>query len=646
MSEPQSIDLGALAQHRLALLGNPNCGKTALFNRLTGSQQKVGNYAGVTVELKRGLMKTAAGRSVSVIDLPGSYSLNASSEDEAVACSVVLGLSLQERAPDLTAVILDATRLRRGLRLVAALKRLQLPQVVVVNMMDRVRAQGRELDLAALERAIGAPVVEATGITAQGTEALRALLDRPGIWQARGQGKSVVQATGAGAMLAGGPEAVAAVLPEQAAQDDAQAQAWLAEAGLDLSLPPHSLSHRLDAVLLQPLLGSLVLLVLLFLVFQAVFSWAAWPMGLIEAGTEAVGQGVSALVPEGLLRSLLVDGVVAGAGGVLVFLPQILILFFFILLLEESGYLPRAALLLDRLMGGLGLSGRSFIPLLSSFACAIPGIMAARTIADRRARWVTILIAPLMTCSARLPVYAVIIAAFVPNRPVGGVIGLQGLVLFALYVLGIVGAMVVALILRGTITKGAASGFIMEMPKYQLPRFKDMAIGLWQRAWIFLRRAGTIIFQVSGILWLVLNFPRAEAGKDQIDASIAGHVANGIAVVVQPIGFNRDIALALIPAMAAREVAVSSLATTYAVASADEDATSQALADQLKARWSLPTALAFLAWFVFAPQCISTIAVTRRETNSWRWPAFMVLYLFALAYVAARLTDALRGAAA
>lgn len=621
MSEAKTIDLGALAQHRLALLGNPNCGKTALFNRLTGSQQKVGNYAGVTVELKRGLMKTAAGRSVSVIDLPGSYSLNAGSEDEAVACSVVLGRSLQERAPDLTAVIIDATRLRRGLRLVAALKRLQLPLVVVVNMMDRVRAQGRELDLVALERAIGAPVVEATGITAQGTEALRALLDRPSIWQPRGQG-----------------EAVAPVQPEQAAQDDAQAQAWLVQAGLDLSLPPHAWSHQLDAWLLQPLLGSLVLLVLLFLVFQAVFSWAAWPMGLIEAGTEAVGQAVTALVPEGLLRSLLVDGVVAGAGGVLVFLPQILILFFFILLLEESGYLPRAALLLDRLMGGLGLSGRSFIPLLSSFACAIPGIMAARTIADRRARWVTILIAPLMTCSARLPVYALLISAFIPAREVWG-LQLQGLVLFGLYLLGMGSAVAVAWALKLLGRSGEPAQLMMELPDYHWPRPKDLLIGLWQRALIFLRNVGGVILALTILLWFLSTFPQAPAGYagSTIEYSLAGRLGQLLALLFEPIGFNWQIAVALVPGMAAREVVVGALGTVYAL-SQSGDAVGSALAPLIAADWSLATGLSLLVWFVYAPQCVATLAVARRETGGWAMPATMVALLFSLAYAASWLT--------
>lgn len=638
MSQAQAIDLGGLAQKRLALLGNPNCGKTALFNRLTGSQQKVGNYAGVTVELKRGLMKTAAGRSVSVIDLPGSYSLNASSEDEAVACSVVLGRSLQERAPDLTAVVVDATRLRRGLRLVAALKRLQLPLLVVVNMMDRVRAQGRELDLAALERAIGAPVVEATGITAQGTEALRALLDRPGIWSSGMQDETSGQVPAVASPLTGAPEPVQPVDAGQAAQDDAQAQAWLVESGLDLALPPHAWSHRLDAWLLQPLLGSLVLLVLLFLVFQAVFSWAAWPMGLIESATEAVGQGVSALVPEGLLRSLLVDGVVAGAGGVLVFLPQILILFFFILLLEESGYLPRAALLLDRLMGGLGLSGRSFIPLLSSFACAIPGIMAARTIADRRARWVTILIAPLMTCSARLPVYALLIGAFIPAREVWG-LQLQGLVLFGLYLLGMVSAVAVAWALKGLGRSGEPAQLMMELPDYHWPRPKDLLIGLWQRAQIFLRNVGGVILALTILLWFLSTFPQAPAGYagSAIEYSLAGRLGQWLALLFEPIGFNWQIAVALVPGMAAREVVVGALGTVYAL-SQSGDAVGSALAPLIAADWSLATGLSLLVWFVYAPQCIATLAVVRRETGGWAMPATMVALLFSLAYAASWLT--------
>lgn len=632
MSAAQTIDLGGLAQKRLALLGNPNCGKTALFNRLTGSQQKVGNYAGVTVELKRGLMKTAAGRSVSVVDLPGTYSLHASSEDEAVACSVVLGRSLQERAPDLTAVIVDATRLRRGLRLAAALRRLQVPMVLVVNMMDRVRAQGRELDLARLERAMGVPVVEATGITAPGADALRALLDRPGLWQ-----REAAEAPASSIALTAVPQGLDAEATE-AEQDDAQAHAWLAEAGLDQALPHHAWSRRLDIVFLHPALGSVVLLVLLFLVFQAVFSWAEWPKSLIESGTEAVGQVVNALLPDGLLRSLLVDGVVAGAGGVLVFLPQILILFFFILMLEESGYLPRAALLLDRLMGGLGLSGRSFIPLLSSFACAIPGIMAARTIADPRARRVTLMLAPLMTCSARLPVYALLIGAFIPDQEVWG-LKLQGLVLFGLYLLGMVSAVLLAFALKLLGRSGEPAQLMMELPDYHWPRLQDLLIGLWQRASIFLRNVGGVILALTVVLWFLSTFPQAPAGftGSAIEYSLAGRIGKLLAQVFEPIGFNWQIAVALVPGMAAREVVVGALGTVYALSQSGDEIGS-ALAPLIRADWSLATGMSLLVWFVYAPQCIATLAVVRRETGGWAMPATITALLFSLAYAASWLT--------
>jgi ferrous iron transport protein B len=400
----------------------------------------------------------------------------------------------------------------------------------------------------------------------------------------------------------------------------------------------HRLHSKLDRVLLDPWIGPAVLFALLFVMFQAVFAWATPFADALQGGVNDITALVQRVLPEGLARNLLTDGILAGVGSVVVFVPQIVILFAFILTLEASGYMARAAFLMDRLMARIGLSGRSFIPLLSSFACAVPGIMSTRAIADPKDRLTTILIAPLMTCSARLPVYTVIIAAFIPNRPVWGIIGLQGLVMFGLYVIGIVSAMAVALLMRSSITKGKASGFIMELPKYQMPNPRDLALGLMQRAWIFLRRAGTIIFTVTVVLWLLLNFPRAEPGQNQVDASIAGKLANGLAVVVEPIGFNRDIALALIPAMAAREVAVSSLATSYAVAESDEDKQAVALGDRLKSKWTLPTALAFLAWFVFAPQCMSTIAVTRRETNGWKWPAFMLAYLFGLAYIFAGLT--------
>ena len=615
------VDISAMAQRRLALLGNPNCGKTALFNRLTGSQQKVANYAGVTVELKRGLMKTAAGRSVTVIDLPGTYSLNPSSQDETVACEVVLGQSLREKAPDLTAVVIDATRLRRGLRLVAALKRQGVPMVVLVNMMDRVRAQGRELDVARLQAALGVPVLEATGISAQGTEALRERLDQADVWQqARPEIAAVRQDT------------------DSARSDDAQAQAWLQTAGLDQPMTAHDWSRRLDGWLLQPVSGVAVLLVLLFLIFQAVFAWAEWPMGLIESATGWVGDGVNALLPAGLLKSLLIDGVIAGLGGVVIFLPQILILFFFILVMEESGYLPRAALLLDRLMGSLGLSGRAFIPLLSSFACAIPGIMAARTISDKRTKWVTVFIAPLMTCSARLPVYTLLIGAFIPAKTVYGM-SLPGLVLFGLYVMGIVSAIAVAWVLKLWRGAGEPVQLMMELPDYHLPRVKDLAIGLWQRASIFLRNVGGIILSLTVILWFLSTFPQAPVGfaGSPIEYSFAGRIGHALAGVFAPIGFNWQIAVALIPGLAAREVMVAALGTVYAL-SQTGDEVGAALGPLIARDWSLATGLSLLIWFVFAPQCLATLAVVRREMGGWAMPVGMAVFLFGLAYIASWVT--------
>ena len=601
-----------------ALVGNPNAGKSALFNALTGARQKIANYPGVTVERKAGRLVLPSGEPVELTDLPGSYSLHPTSPDEEVTRRVIMGELPGEPAPEVLVVVLDASNLEQHLVFAQEVIALGRPCVVALNMVDLAERDGLVLDPLALEQALGVPVISTVAVRRRGlvelAEAIGAAEDR------------VVEH----------PHH----LPHLDMTERRMEAHAIADAVIISESSRHRLHSRLDKAFLHPWLGPVILFALLFVVFQAVFAGAAPFAAALQAVVTSLTDMVRAAMPAGLWRDLITDGVMAGVGAVVVFLPQILILFFFILALEASGYMARAAFLMDRLMAGVGLSGRSFIPLLSSFACAVPGIMATRSITDPKDRLTTILIAPLMTCSARLPVYAVIIAAFIPNRPVGpgGAIGMQGLVLFVLYVSGIVGAMAAAMVLRGTLTKGAASGFIMELPKYQLPRIKDMAIGLWQRAWIFLRRAGTIIFQVSVILWLVLNFPRAEAGRDQIDASIAGHIANGIAVVVQPIGFNRDIALALIPAMAAREVAVSSLATTYAVSAGKDDKASHALADQLKSHWSLPTALAFLAWFVFAPQCMSTIAVTRRETNSWRWPAFMLLYLFVLAYIAAGLT--------
>ncbi len=600
----------------VALVGNPNCGKTALFNGLTGSHQKVANYAGVTVERKEGRLISAAGKPLRLLDLPGTYSLHPRSPDERVTCDVLAGRARGEKRPDLVVMVLDATNLRRNLRLLLAVRRLGLPVVVALNMADLAARRGLKIDPAALSAQLGLPVVRTVAIHGQGLDELRALLDRPEAWAA-------------GPLAASG---------EQQVDDHVTVKTWLRALHLDQDLPTLP-SDRVDRVLLHPLAGSVILAVLLFLLFQAVFSWAETPMGLIEAGMAWLGEQVGQLLPQGWLRSLVVDGVIAGAGGVLVFLPQILILFFFILVLEESGYLPRAALLLDRLMGSVGLSGRSFIPLLSSFACAIPGIMATRSIANPRDRLVTILIAPLMTCSARLPVYALLIGAFIPNREVAG-FELQGLVLFGLYLAGILGALAVAWVLkRFTSTGRLVRPLMMELPSYHWPHPRSIAIGLWQRAVIFIKRVGGIILMLTLALWLLSSFPAPPPGATgaPIQYSVAGWLGAGLAHLFAPIGFNWQISLALVPGLAAREIAVSALGTVYALSATGDD-TAVALMPLIAQTWSLATALSLLAWYVFAPQCIATLAAIKRETGGYKMPLIVAGYLFGLAYLASFIT--------
>jgi ferrous iron transport protein B len=604
-----------VTRHRTAaLVGNPNAGKSALFNALTGARQKIANYPGVTVERKAGRLLLPSGEPIELTDLPGSYGLDATSPDEEVTASVILGKLAGEPSPDVLVLVLDASNLEQHLVFAQEVIALGKPTVIALNMIDLAERDGLQLDPRALEQALGVVVIPTVAVRRRGLAEL-------------------AEAIAAAEAREPQPQHATITLTERRVTARA-----IADAIIVSETARHRLHARLDTVLLNPWLGPLILLGLLFIVFQAVFAWATPFADALEGGIGTLAEGVQDVLSPGLLRDFLVDGVLNGVGSVVVFLPQIVILFFFILLMEASGYMARAAFIMDRLMAYVGLSGRSFIPLLSSVACAIPGIMATRSITDPKDRLTTILIAPLMTCSARIPVYTLIIAAFIPNDSVGPGIGLQGLVLFGLYIFGIVGAMIVALVLRRSVTRGAASGFIMEMPKYQLPHVKDLAIGLFQRAWIFLRRAGTIIFMITVVLWLLLTFPRAGAGEDQLEVSVAGRIASGVEVVVKPIGFNHEMALALIPAMAAREVAVSALATTYAVSAENEDEAALALGEQLKARWTLPMALAFLVWFVFAPQCLSTIAVARRETNGWKWPAFMLAYLFALAYVFAGAT--------
>ena len=602
----------------IALVGNPNAGKSSLFNALTGARQKIANYPGVTVERKAGHASFADGRPISLIDLPGTYSLTPASLDEAVTRDVVLGRQAGEKRPDALIVVVDAANLDNHLCFALELLALGLPTVVALNMLDLAERDGLTLDPERLARELGVPVVPTVAVRKRGlTELLEAVDGAIGTHQPR--------------------DAVAA--PQSDASLHQRARA-LARAATLSETPVRRWTQRVDNILLHPVAGLLILLALMFVMFQSVYAAAEAPADFLESGIGVLQGWVVDTLPDNFLRGLIVEGLLAGVGAVIVFLPQILILFLFILLLEASGYMARAAFLMDGLMGKVGLSGRGFIPLLSSFACAVPGIMATRAIPDEKDRLTTILIAPLMTCSARMPVYALIIGAFIPAHTVGGTpVGLQGLVLFGLFLSGIVGALLVAYALRRSVTKGNAAGFMMEMPRYQWPRVNDIAIALWQRAWIFLRRAGTIIAMTTVVLWLLLSFPKAPEGQSQVEYSVAGRIASGLEVVVKPIGFNHDIALALIPAMAAREVAVSAMATANAIdAGGDEDAMAETLGERLQGKWSLATALAFLAWFVFAPQCISTIAITRRETNGWKWPLFMVGYLFALAYAAAGIT--------
>ena len=607
---------------RIALVGNPNCGKTALFNLLTGSRQKVANYAGVTVERKEGRLHAPSGRSYALLDLPGAYSLHAASLDEAITRDLCRGFYPGEPAPDVIVCVVDATNLRLHLRFALEVRELGRPMVLAVNMMDAARRRGIEVDLEALERELGVPVVPTIAVKHDGARELVAMLDRVTATPHEPQGRLPGDALDADVLHAETRRllSLAVTMPRRTAEID----------------------DALDRWLLHPVFGLLALGLVMFLIFQAVYAWATPLMDLIEMGTAAVGATVGNALPQGPLNSLLVDGIIAGVGGVIVFLPQILILFAFILALEESGYLPRAAFLLDRMMSKAGLSGRSFIPLLSSFACAIPGIMATRSIQDPRDRLATILVAPLMTCSARLPVYALLIGAFIPQRKVGpmDLFNLQGLVLFALYAAGILSALAVSWVMKKWRRDKSEHALMLELPSYRLPHPRDLLIGLWERAMIFLKRVGGIILALTILLWFLLSFPAtpADAVGPAIDYSFAGRIGHAMTAVFAPLGFNWQICIALIPGMAAREVVVSSLATVYALSAADDTAASQALTPIISDTWSLATALSLLVWFIYAPQCLSTLATIRRETNSWRQVAISAGYLFGLAYLASFVT--------
>ena len=600
---------------RLALIGNPNSGKTALFNLMTGSRQKVANYTGVTVERKEGRLHAPSGREYAVLDLPGAYSLHPASLDEAIARDVCRGFYPGEPAPDLLVCVVDATNLRLHLRFVLELRELGRPMIVALNQVDAAQRRGIRIDVDALQRELGIPVVETVAIRHGGAQALVERIDAMG-----------AQLHPPKPRLAQGQDS------------HAEVRRLLSQA---VAMPSRTsrVDDTLDRWLLHPVLGLVALAAVMFLIFQAVYAWATPMMDGIEAATGWLGETVGALMPDGPLRSLVVDGIIAGLGGVIVFLPQILILFAFILALEESGYLPRAAFLLDRMMSIAGLSGRSFIPLLSSFACAIPGIMATRSIQDPRDRLATILVAPLMTCSARLPVYALLIGAFIPAQKVG-IFNLQGLVLFGLYMAGILSALLVSWVMKKLRRDKSEHLLLLELPSYKLPHPRDLLIGLYERAMIFLKRVGGIILALTILLWFLLSFPAAPADAvgPAIDYSFAGRIGHAMTAIFAPLGFNWQICIALIPGMAAREVAVSSLASVYALSAADDDAATQALTPIISDGWSLATALSLLVWFIYAPQCISTLATIKRETNSWKQVGIATGYLFALAYLASLVT--------
>jgi ferrous iron transport protein B len=604
----------------LALVGNPNCGKTALFNALTGSRQKVANYPGVTVERKAGQFTTPQGRQVQVLDLPGSYSLRARSPDEEVTRDFVLGRMPGEKIPDLLLCVADSTNLRLAIRLALELKHVGRPMLLVLNMFDIARKRGVEIDMEKLSAELGAPVVTSVAVRKAGTEELLKRID-----------------TFAGTPHMGGkhdwtPPSAGEIRRLQRETDR------ILKAVIKTNAAPDTLTARFDAVLLHPVAGLIILLGLLLVMFQAVFTWATPGMDAIENLIAGISTLVDHALPAGMLKSFINDGVIAGVGSVLVFLPQILILFLFILILEDLGYMARAAFLMDRIMGGAGLHGRAFIPLLSSFACAIPGIMATRVIDSRKDRLTTILVAPLMTCSARIPVYTLIIAAFIPNRAVWGWLNLQGLVMFSLYAAGIFCALAVSFVAKRLFWRGSPSEpFMLELPDYKIPNPKNVLLGLWNRAKAFLTRAGTTILGMMILIWFLCTFPAPPPGATgpAIDYSIAAYLGRALEPILAPVGFNWQINIALIPGMAAREVAVAALGTVYAVSG---ESSANQIGHILASQWSLATALALLVWYIFAPQCASTLAVIKRETGSWKWMWVTFAYMLALAYVFAFLT--------
>ena len=712
----------------VAIAGGPNCGKSTLFNRLTGLRQKVANYPGVTVEKKAGFCPLASGRTVEVLDLPGTYSLRPGSPDEVVVRDVLLGVQSDTPLPDLTLLVLDATCLERQLYLCMQLIEIGRPVVVALNMMDTADEEGLHVDAPLLERTFGAPVIPISAKTGSGLRELREAMEqdvappRPvtrtlaaPLLQAAQKVAGMLPSTGPLATLNRFHVAMALLLDE--GEDDSLMRAvppairrevLALRALLNAEIPERShepighyrsiedlirratlrvkpetsVRERIDRVLTHRVFGPLIFIAFMAVIFQSLFMWAQPLMNAIDFGVSALGRFIGPWLPAGPIRSLVVDGAIAGVGAVVTFVPQIAFLFLFISLMEDSGYLARAAFIMDRLMRGVGLSGRAFIPLLSSFACAIPGIMATRTIDNRRDRLTTILIAPFMSCSARLPVYALLIGAFIPNRTVLGILNLPGLVLFCLYVLGILAAVVVAWALKRTALRGARPLYVMELPPYRVPSWRSVLVTVRDRAGLFVQKAGTVILAVSIVLWFLASYPknaevkplekelqkveqsadqaqaqgqRAEAAASRAQAvhleneiagvslrdSFAGRAGRLIEPAIAPLGFDWKIGIALLSSFAAREVMVSTMATVYNLGDADQ--TSVSLREKLRhaedprtgeKAYSPLMAVSLMVFFVLACQCMSTVAVVRRETNSWGWPIFMVVMMNALAWIA------------
>jgi ferrous iron transport protein B len=602
----------------VAVVGPPNSGKSTLFNRLTGLRQKVANFPGVTVEQHTGITRLPDGREITLIDLPGIYGLAPRSEDEQVTHDVLKGLREDVPPPDAILLILDATNLGRHLMLAAPILALKRPTLVLLNMADDLRARGGGVDVAGLARQLDAPVALISARSGEGIEEVYRFLT----------GKAAVP--------------LRVELP--VLHDVPKCRAWAArlgsEAGYRAPAPPEW-TRRLDSIFLHPVAGPLVFLLVVVAVFQSIFTAAVPLMDSVDWAVNSSGAWIEAHLPDSPFRSLLVDGIWAGVGAVVVFLPQILVLFLFIGILEDSGYLARAALIADRTMAKAGLQGKSFIPLLSAYACAVPAILATRTIENKRDRIATILIAPFMTCSARLPVYTLIIAAFIPERPVVGVfLGSRAAALLGLYLLGFVAAVATARVLKSSVLRSERSTFVLELPSYRWPTLRSLGLRLYDRAMVFLRRAGTVILLVAVALWVLANVPLKDGQAPPIEESVIGIAGRAIEPVIRPLGFTWKIGVGLITSLAAREVIVGTLGTIYGI---EGDETSEGLQQAIQRDLTFGGAVALLIFFAFAMQCMSTIAVVRRETGGWRWPVLQFTYMSALAYVGALVANTIAG---